>query len=183
MKENTPKLTWAEALDESKSHRGATLGQLSQERPTLIVFLRHSGCAFCRETLQALAASREQFDSRFHVASVWMGSSMDARFLAQRYGVEDVHRFVDPKCDLHEAFSVPKGSLYQILGPPIWWAGLRAALIRGHGIGKISGDVFRLAGAIVLYQRKIVNRYDARFSSDCPNFEAMTCEVGGSDRY
>lgn len=180
MSENRPKrkLSWGEALDEFKSHRGISLGQLSDERPTLVVFLRHGGCAFCRETLQALAASREQFGGRLHVASVWMGSSMDARLLAERYGVEDVHRFIDPNCDLHELFSVPKGSLYQILGPPIWWAGFRAALIRGHGFGKISGDVFRLAGAVVLDQRKIVNRYNARFSSDCPDFKAMTCEVG-----
>ena len=41
-----------------RSHRGATLEQLSADSPTLVVFLRHAGCMFCREALSDLSRQR-----------------------------------------------------------------------------------------------------------------------------
>jgi hypothetical protein len=177
MKDETRKLSLDEALVGPKSHRGATLCQLSDERPTLVVFLRHNGCAFCRETLHELSLRRSEIGDRLHIAIVLMGKSMDARLLAERYGLEDVHRFVDPECQLHDAFSVPRGDLYHVIGPHVWWRGLLAAVFRGHGIGRISGDVLRLPGAFVIHNGSIVSEFNAEFSSDCPDFAAMTSDV------
>ncbi len=172
MVESQEKLTWDEALD-VESHRGPTLRQLSNERPTLVVFLRHSGCVFCRQTLHQLAAQRHELEGRVHIAMVWMGESMDARLIAERYGVEDFYRFVDSGCRLHEAFSVPQGNLYQLLGPPVWWKGIVATLVKGHGIGRITGDVFRMPATFVLQEGKVVNRFDAQLSSDWPDFRQL----------
>lgn len=169
MVESRETLSWDEALD-VESHRGATLRQLSAERPTLVIFLRHSGCVFCRQTLHQLAAQRHELEGHVHVALVWMGGPMDARLIAERYGVEDFHRFIDPDCRLHETFSVPQGNLYQLIGPPVWWRGFLAALVEGHGIGKIKGDVYRMPAAFVLQEGKVVSRFDAQLSSDCPDF-------------
>ena len=33
------------------------------ENPTLLVFLRHQGCTFCRETVSELSEKKEQFES------------------------------------------------------------------------------------------------------------------------
>ena len=176
MQNEPQKMTWTEALDGPQSHRGTTLGQLSDERPTLVVFVRHSGCAFCRETLHALATHRGEIGERFHLAIVWMGDPMVARLLAERYGIDDIHRFVDASFRLHDAFEVPRGSFYQVIGPPVWWKGFLAALVRGHGLGKISGDVFRMPAAFVVDQRVVVSAFHAQFSSDSPDFAAIASE-------
>ena len=43
-----------------RTNRGQTLQEMSQERPLLLVFLRHRGCPFCRETLADFASSVEK---------------------------------------------------------------------------------------------------------------------------
>ena len=42
------------------SSSGPSLEQLSHDRPQLVVFLRHFGCTFCRESLADLAEKRAE---------------------------------------------------------------------------------------------------------------------------
>ena len=53
-----------EAVRTLPSQGGQTLAQLSAERPVLVVFLRHTGCAFCREALSDLQKQRSGIESR-----------------------------------------------------------------------------------------------------------------------
>ena len=47
-------------LERFHDQHGRTLQQLSDSQPVLVVFLRHSGCTFCREAVADLVREQNQ---------------------------------------------------------------------------------------------------------------------------
>ncbi len=99
-----------EAVRKFRSHRDASLFELSSANPTLVVFLRHAGCTFCRETLAELEKHQAEIErSGANLAIVHMGTPMDGTMMAQKHGLDHAHRFSDPDCLLYRAFRLPRG--------------------------------------------------------------------------
>lgn len=167
-------MTLDEALDAKRSQRGATLRDLASPGPVLIVFLRHAGCTFCREMLADLKQQRDRVEQLgVEIALVHMSRPLDATRLAIRYGVEGVHLFSDPECELYEAFGLSRGNLSQLLGPTVWWRGVQAGLLRGHGLGSVQGDGFRMPGAFLMRDGEIVAACRSQTAADPIDFLAL----------
>src|SRR5436190_5408253 len=97
-------LTFDDAIRTFPSHDGRTLAELSAVQPVLVVFLRHSGCAFCREALSDLQRERSKIEgSGTSIALVHMVSNDEAAVFFKPYGLDDVPRFSDPQRKLYEA--------------------------------------------------------------------------------
>ncbi|MGB8536307.1 MAG: hypothetical protein WCD57_07830, partial [Acidobacteriaceae bacterium] len=47
-----------------RTESGRTLLELVDESPILLIFLRHFGCSFCRQTLDDISRIREQIEGR-----------------------------------------------------------------------------------------------------------------------
>lgn len=164
-------LDLAKAITTAVSHRGATLSNLSWRNPTLVVFLRHTGCTFCRETVADLAAQRAELESRgITLAVVHMSEPLNATQFLARCRLDSIHRFKDPHCELYQAFGLLRGSFLQLFGPRVWWRGIAAGLLKGHGIGPVDGDGFRMPGVFLLDRGKIVNAFRAVSAADQPDF-------------
>ena len=73
-----------------------------------------------------------------------------------------MHRFADPDCRLYRAFGLNRGNFRQVLGWAVWKRGLRAALVEGHGLGRLAGDGFQLCGAFLIEAGRIVSAFRAR---------------------
>jgi hypothetical protein len=167
-----------QAITSHKSHRGKTLQQLSEARPTMVVYLRHAGCTFCREALADLGQQRAAMESLgVDLAIVHMSPPMEATVLFSRHGLEGVHRFSDPHCEMYRAFGLPRGSLTALFAPSIWWKGLVAAIWRGHGIGKLAGDGFRMPGVFIISKGRVLAQVRARTAADRPNYLALARSV------
>ncbi|MCA9123801.1 MAG: redoxin domain-containing protein [Planctomycetaceae bacterium] len=164
----------ARALTNVDSHRGSTLSALSWKNPTLVVFLRHTGCTFCRETLSDLKAQRQTLESRgITLALIHMSDPLEASRTMSRYGLDSVHRFSDPQCELYRAFGLRRGSFQQLFGMKVWFRGIAAGIFGGHGVGRIVGDGFRMPGAFLLNRGKIVSQFQAQSVSDRPDYLAI----------
>lgn len=164
-------LSLEQAMGELRSQRGATLGDLSVERPALVLFLRHSGCTFCRKALAELRHQRAEIEALgIRLAIVHMSQPMKATVQLQRYELQDVHRFSDPTCVLYRAFEVPRGSFRQLLGPCVWWRGALAALWEGHGLGALDGDGFRMSAMFLLREGRVVAEHRAATAADDVDF-------------
>ena len=165
------KLNFNEAIHNIRSQRGSTLAQLSCQRPTLIVFLRHAGCTFCREAVDDLSRQRSRIEALgVQLAIIHMSDPMRATQMTSRADLDDVHRFSDPYCALYEAFGLERGSLKQLLGLRIWLRGFSAGLVGGHGVGTLEGDGFRMPGAFLMSEGEIVATYKAQTAADRPNY-------------
>ena len=168
-----PPKRFSQAISEFRSHRNATLLEISSKFPTLVVFLRHGGCTFCRETLSELRRYRREIEgSGTEIAIVHMGNPMDGTLMLQKYGLDGVHRFSDPECVLYRAFGLARGNFKQLFSPKTVSHGIRA-LMRGHGIGRLQGDGFRMPGTFTLIRGNIIEVHRSNSAEDTPNYADM----------
>lgn len=155
----------------------ATLrAQLDPARPTLLVFLRHLGCVFCREMVKdiRIAADRAdagQAESRYprvvfvHTAPV----DRAARFFGRYWpGVTAVS---DPERRLQRAAGLARGTLGQLFGPRVLLGALRA-IWKGHFVGRPAGDPWMMPGLLLVSPAgRVLYRHSFRHIGDHPPFD------------
>jgi peroxiredoxin len=164
------------ALYEAHTQHGDNLERLSERQPQLVVFLRHSGCTFCKQTLDDLSKNRQTIAAAgVGIVLVHMQNDADAASLFARYGLADVPRISDPERKLYRAFDLKQGSTWQVAGPDVWLPGL-GALLTGHVPGIPSADVFQMPGTFLVHHGKIVRAFRSRTSAERPDY----CEIAGA---
>jgi hypothetical protein len=146
---------------------GETINELSSKQDVLLVFLRHAGCTFCRETLDELQKARSEWQSRNMLpVVVHMGSTDQGVEMMKQYQLQDCPVISDPDCRLFRAYQLPRGNWRQLFGLRIWIEGFKAAIIKGYGFGKLVGDGFQLSGAFVVRKGQIVHAFPSRDAAD-----------------
>lgn len=166
----------------ARTNTGASIAELSDDRPVLVVFLRHAGCTFCREALTDLARARPSFHERgVQLVLVHMGPEDEsARQFFDSFGVSDVPRISDPGRGLYRALGLRRGSLGQLFGPGVWARGFRAGIIDRHLVGKLVGDGFQMPGVFLVQRRRVVSSFVHRTAADRPEYEAIAACATGS---
>lgn len=161
-----------------KSHTGETLFELSNRQPTLVVFLRHNGCTFCREALSDLAAARGSLTNQnVGLALVHLGDAAEMQALCVQYGVSDIPRICDPERRLYQAFQLKLGSPIALMGPKVFWRGFRTAFFAGHGIGRFDGNVFQLPGAFLVDKGRVIREFRHASAADRPDYVQLACPM------
>ena len=156
---------------------GYSLFELSQLRPTLVVFLRHAGCTFCREALQDLSTQRQQLeDGGVQLAFVTMSEEPGAQKIFDAYGLGDAPRISDPSCELYRAFDLRRGGWGEMFAPRVWWRGLKAGVLEGNGVGALDGDGFRMPGVFLIRDGQVITSYRHASPADRPDYlELASC--------
>lgn len=159
-----------EANQRALSSNGQGLASMSRDRDVLVVFLRHAGCTFCRETLDELSKRREEWTlKKIQPVVVHMGSPDEGNAMMARWGLSDVPHISDPECRLFQAYQLPRGTFGQLFGLRVWIEGFRAAILKGYGFGKLVGDGFQMSGAYLIRDGRIVSAAPSRDAADsCP---------------
>ncbi|MBI1354705.1 MAG: redoxin domain-containing protein [Acidobacteria bacterium] len=166
-----------------QSQHGYSLFELSQLSPTLVIFLRHAGCTFCREALQEVARLRPRIAAQgVEVAFVTMSEEPRAQDVFERYGLGDAPRFSDPHCELYRAFDLRRGSWAQMLAPSVWLRGLHSGLVRRNGLGFSDGDAFRLPGVFLIQDGRVLCSYRHRGPADRPDYLALAAVAAPEPR-
>jgi hypothetical protein len=129
-----------------------------------LVFVRHSGCTFCREALKQLQEIKPKLDqSNTLLAVAHLGPPGDPDQFFQRYQLgDDVIRISNPECSLFRAFGLMRGHFRQLFGWRVW---LRV------------GDGFQMPGAFLLQDGKIVAEHRHKNAADEPNYWQLSCKV------
>jgi peroxiredoxin len=171
--------TLAQANEFARTADGQSIAQLSSNREVLLVFLRHAGCTFCRETLDELKKAREQWQSRSLLpVVVHMGSVDQGLEMMKKFGLEDCPVISDPDCRLFRAYQLPRGTWKQLFGIRVWVEGFKAAILKGYGFGKLVGDGFQLSGAFVVRHGQILRAYPSKDAADsCSWKPALTASL------
>lgn len=157
-----------------KTQYGVSLDEISRLSPVLLVFLRHSGCTFCREALSDLAAARPRIEKDgTRLVLVHMGTEEQASRFFSRYGLAEVPHISDPERALYRAFGLPRGSFGDLLGPKVWLRAFQAGILGRHGVGRLVGDGFQMPGVFLLFHGEIVRSYRHQRASDRPDYLAL----------
>ena len=108
---------------------GKTLGELSREKPVLLVFLRHFGCIFCREALKDIAGKRKSFEDRnVNIVLVHMADNETAESYFKKYKLSGITHISDPECKYYATFGLVKGSFNQLFGLKNWLRGIEVTM-------------------------------------------------------
>ncbi len=150
-----------------RTSNGETLYELSQRNNTLLIFVRHFGCTFCRETVSEIAKLEESILKRELIpVFVHMSDPSFADDFFARYYSHPVAHVSDPGRLLYKSLNLKRGNFYQIFGPRTWFHGLWSAIFKGHGLGASEGDVLQLGGVFVLSKGQILFEYKSQSASD-----------------
>jgi len=159
--------TLDQANDFAKTSTGQSISELSSKGDVLLVFLRHAGCTFCRETLDELRKSRSAWEQRkLTPVVVHMGSEEQGLEMMKRYDLQDCPVISDPDCKLFRAYSLPRGSWRQLFGLNVWIEGFKAAIVKGYGFGKLVGDGFQMSGSFLVRDGRIKQAYPSKDAAD-----------------
>jgi peroxiredoxin len=177
MKRFLPNVFRSNQLDASllgtyTSQTGQTLAALA-ERPLFLVFLRHFGCAFCREAVSDLVEQRPLIEERGpQLAFVHLGTEEKAQWFFKPYGLLDVARFRDPEARLYEALGLVRVDFWRFLNSKNILRMFGAAL-GGHFIGFPAGDIERMPGAFLIDRGEIQKAFRHKLISDRPDYLAL----------
>ena len=160
-----------EAHTATYTQHGRSLHELSRDHHLLLVFLRHRGCTFCRETLAELHRQRERVERHATIVLVHMSQEDPATHaFFQQYGLGDHHRISDPECRLYRSYRLRRGGFADLFGRPVWWNGFRAAILHRHGIGRLEGDGFQMGGVFLVHNDRIVRSFQHSTAADRPDY-------------
>jgi hypothetical protein len=163
----------AAVLETYRTESGRTLLGLVDESPVLLIFLRHFGCSFCRQTLDDVSGIREQIEGRgVRPVFVHLGTPERAQPYFDYYHLSDVERVSDPEASLYGSpvFQVRrKNVLTQFLIPAVWKAWLLGAVGK-HGMGMIQEDANQMPAVFYMRERAIARGYRYKTIADRPDY-------------
>jgi hypothetical protein len=163
----------AEAFASMRTESGVSLLALTEASPVLLVFLRHFGCSFCRQTLSQVASLRPELEARgVRAVFVHLGTPERAKPYFEYYGLADVERISDPEAVTyqHPLFDLERTNpLLHFLKAKVWAGWLKGALF-AYGIGTIQEDAHQMPGLFYLKGSEIIRRYRYRTIADEPDY-------------
>ncbi len=163
----------AAVLQQYRTESGRTLLELVDQSPLLLIFLRHFGCSFCRQTLDDVSKLRSEIEANgIRPVFVHLGTPERAKPYFDYYNLSDVERVSDPQAFLYTqpVFDLARKSAFShFLVPKVWKAWLQGA-IRKHGFGWLKEDADQMPGIFFLRQRAIVRAFRYKTIADEPDY-------------
>ena len=173
--DRTPHMPLAEeAMQTWRMRDGRTLAQASDQGPVLLVFLRHFGCTFCRETLGDLSEQRESLErDGAQLCLVHMTEDRRASEFFTRFGLSGLPRVSDPARELYNAFELGQGSIGQVMGARLWVRAVVAAIRNRRWIFSRAGDPFQMPGVFILHRGKVLRAFRHADAADRPEYAEL----------
>jgi hypothetical protein len=163
-------------LGEYRTESGLKLLELAEASPILLIFLRHFGCSFCRETLDRVSQIRTKLEAKgVRPVFVHLGTPERAKPYFDHYHLSDAERVSNPDASLyrHPAFALGRTNAFShFLRPAVVKAWVMGA-VRAYGIGLIKEDGEQMPGVFFLRDGKIANFYRYRTIADRPDYLAL----------
>ena len=186
MKTNGPPI---DRLDDSinllMAHVGGSQGQsmleMTARGPTLMVFLRHLGCVFCRQTLSDLRAARPVLAARgISIALVHMASDRQAELIFRLYGMDDAPRFSDPDRALYKAFGLRRVTLRELASPQLFKRGFEACVRERHAMSVPRGDPLQMPGVFLVERGLVLASFIHDHPWDRPRYQDFASAVSSA---
>jgi peroxiredoxin len=156
------------------TQNSASVLEIANQQPTLLIFLRHFGCQFCREAMDDLSKLRPRLNAlNTELVLVHMAEKTIAETYFKKFNLLGVSHISDPKSRFYAAFGLVKGDFTQIFGIQSWIRGFSVQAKYGAEVSKYLGDNFQMPGAFMIHQGRILDSYIHKNTSDRPNYNDL----------
>jgi len=166
---------YAHTIQQVVTRDGWNLESLSKDAPTLVVFLRHLGCVYCRESLAELERLRSTIEGKgVRIALVHMGTDDQARNLLDAFGLDDLPRFSDPDRRLYEAFGLERTTMGKLFQPKTLFDMVKTSVTSDvalrRTVGKVVGDALQMPGVFLIRDGRIVGDFRPDQLTERPDY-------------
>ncbi|MCP4443680.1 MAG: redoxin domain-containing protein [Aureispira sp.] len=165
-----------EILEVIYTNEGEDLLHLSQKNTVMLLFLRHFGCTFCRESLTDISKIRKEIeDLGIKIVAIHMAEEEVADEYFKNYNLANLTHISDPDVSLYDYFGLSKGRFFQLYGLKVWLRGLKAGILDGHGL-KVSselGSFQQMPGVFMLKDGQIITKFVHKSASDRPDYKDL----------
>ncbi|HNV99517.1 MAG TPA: SelL-related redox protein [Chitinophagales bacterium] len=150
---------------------GRNIGDLADQEQLLLVFLRHFGCPFCKESLLQLQEHRAQLESRgITIVLVYMVNDKIAQEYLSQYGLQDLAQVSDPEEIFYKSFRLRRGSFIQLFGIKVWARWISLGWRKRLFNTKPEGDVTQMPGIFLLQEGRITKQFVHKSVADKPDY-------------
>ena len=165
----------AETMKKMKTSDGSDVFTISENNLVFLVFLRHFGCVFCRESLIDLSKKIETFREMGIIpVFVHMTDNETAISYFQQYHWEKVIHVSDPETSFYHAFGLVKGRFNQLFGLKTLVRGFEVAATKGvFPTLTTIGDGFQMPGIFLIKQGKVLESFIHAHASDKPDYDSL----------
>lgn len=161
------------AIKNTYIEKGKSIAALSNEKPVVMVFLRHLGCTFCMEALHDLGQIPLTDREGIHLVLVSMGPKDSLLKQLNKHGVQDVFSLVDEDQQMYRAFQLKRGSFGQLFGLRSLLRGIRAFSKKGVSLGALQGDGFQMPGCFVIRNAQVIAIHRAERASEVLDYQSI----------
>jgi hypothetical protein len=171
--QSTEQAEVAAAFREVHAESGRSLLEIVDESPVLLVFLRHFGCTFCRQTLDQVSKLRDEIAARgVRPVFVHLGTPERAKPFFDYFNLTEVERVSNPDGSLYQnpVFHLSRiNPFLHFLVPTVWKGWLKGGL-RKYGFGMIEEDAHQMPGVFFVKDRRIARTFRYRTIADEPDY-------------
>jgi hypothetical protein len=155
--------------------RGGTLGGEIGSKPTLLVFLRHFGCMFCREMVRDLRRLAEGVAGFPPVLFFFQGTIEEGQaFFGQHW--PDVRAVADAPKVFYTAMGLRRATFNQMFGIHVWTCRFRA-VSKGNLIGKAVGDPWIMPGVFLAQGPEVLWSHHFKHQGDHPDWSKIPDKI------
>ena len=163
-------------LEEMVTNEAASVYSLTGNSPVMLVFLRHFGCVFCKESLYDIARRRKDIE-RFGIKIVFvhMGDEKTATEYFATFNLQGITHVCDPSQQFYRAFGLQRGTFNQLYGLQTWIRGYKVKQEMGYELelAKRLGDSTQMPGIFILQDGRIKEKFIHRIASERPDYEQL----------
>jgi len=142
---------------------------------TLLVFLRHYGCMFCREMVRDLRQVSHDLPDYPRVVFVCQGNIEEGRSFFAQYWPE-ARAIVDEPRKFYTALGLRRATVGEMVGIQVWTCSFRA-MAKGNFVGKPVGDPWIMPGVFLVQGNEILWSHHFRHQGDHPDWAGIPANV------
>lgn len=159
------------SLEKIYTNTGVSLQEHTDQHPTMLVFLRHFGCPFCRETLTEISKNRQHIESEgTKIVLVHLVDEEKAEEIVSQYGLSDIPRIADPEKKIYKAFGLQRGGLTQLFGFNVIIRGVMHTVLKLNPPRPFIGDGFQMPGIFVIHKGMVIQTFKHTSLADRPDY-------------
>lgn len=167
-----PRVGIENIMKETYTNYGESLHDINQKQKTVLIFIRHFGCTFCRKSLDEIRKHRDELAKRgYRLIIVHSAEDDIAIKFFEQYHLSDIEFVSDPQGELYREFEIHRGTLGQLFGPRTILATLR--YVFRYGFGPQLGDGFRLPGVVIINKGNLLYAQKHKRASENIDWEAI----------
>lgn len=163
------------------TNKGNNLADLSDHSPILLVFLRHFGCVFCKDSMNEISKKKSFIEGQgVKIIMVHMADYALADIYFKDFGIEHLEHVSDPECKYYSIFGLVKGSFGQLFGLKTWMRGFEIAVTKQMlPSSKRIGDGLQMPGIFLIKKGQVIQSFIHISVADRPNYETFieVCRV------